>query len=677
MRWMRARLLSVVALLGLGVLGLGWRFWSLQVSQADWLRGLARDQYLKEIALEPMRGPIVDRHGAPLAVSVRTESVFVMPQELENPQAAGVALAKALGLDARVLARKLAGRRQFTWVKRRIPPAEAEAVRALGLTGVHFTHESRRYYPARELAASLVGFAGDGRGLEGLELMFDGQLRGSTVMAQGLRDARGNVLFAEAVGADEAGEGTRLVLTIDLAIQELVEAELERAVREAGAKDGTVVVLEPGSGQVLAMATWPGFNPNTYSEYPRARYRSRAITDCYEPGSTLKVFSMAVALQEGAVRPDETVDCNGGSLPLGRHTIRDSGGHRLRVVGLREVLVKSSNVGMARLGLKLGRERLWRGLDRFGFGRRSGVDLPGESACRLRKPRSWSEVGLANIAFGQGLSASPLQLTAALGAVANGGVWMRPLVVKEIRDARGRLLQAYEPDPAGRVLDARWAGLLTDMLVGVTEPGGTGTRAAVAGFRVAGKTGTAQKADPIAGGYSEDKRVASFLGFVPAEAPRLAILVLIDEPSTSPFGGVVAAPAFARIAEGALTYLGVFPAPGAEAVGALAPRGAATSVPGPSGSPPEVVTEGVEPLSGPPAGGGRMPDLRGLSARESLQRLSPRGLEVALHGSGRVVRQEPAPGAGFPAGGRVRLELERAGAAGAQDGRRAAQGGAR
>ncbi|HOX42611.1 MAG TPA: penicillin-binding protein [Myxococcota bacterium] len=662
MRWMRVRLLVVVGLLGLATAGLVWRFWTLQVSQADWLRGLAQDQYLKEITLEPMRGPILDRHGAPLAVSVMTESIFVMPQEVQDLPGTAAALAKTLGLDARALERKLAGRRQFTWVKRRIPAAEAEAVQALGLPGVHATAESRRYYPARELAASVVGFAGDGRGLEGLELLFDGQLRGSTVLAQGLRDARGNVLFAEAAGADTASEGTGLTLTLDLTLQELTEAELERAVRESEARAGSAVVLEPHSGEILALANWPGFNPNTFAKVPRERFRNRAVTDCFEPGSTLKVFSLAAAMQANALRLDETFDCQGGALTIGRHTIHDSGGHRLRVASVRDILVQSSNVGMARIGLRLGRERLWQGLDAFGFGRRTGVDLPGESGCRLRRPGSWSEVGLANISFGQGVSATPLQLAAALGAVANGGVWLRPLIVKEIRAPRGRLVQAFQPDPAGRVLEERWARALANMMVGVTEPGGTGTRAALAGFRVAGKTGTAQKPDAIAGGYS-DKRVASFMGFVPAEAPRVAILVLIDEPQTSPYGGVVAAPAFARIAEGALAYLGVFPAQAA----------VADARPALQASPrqdEEAVALDEEPVEAAPVGSaaGRMPDVRGLSARESLQRLSARGIEVALLGSGRVARQEPAPGTPLVAPARVRLLLERGADAGGEGG---------
>jgi len=652
MRWLRVRLVTVVALLGLGAAGLLWRFWTLQVSQADWLRGLAQDQYLKEIALEPMRGPILDRHGAPLAVSVMTESIFVMPQELQDPTRTAAELARALGLDARALTRKLTSRRTFTWVKRRIPTAEAEGVRALGLPGVHATRESRRYYPARELAASVVGFAGDGRGLEGLELLFDGQLRGSTVMAQGLRDARGNVLFAEAAGADQAGEGVGLVLTLDLAIQELVEAELERAVRDSGARAGSVVVLEPHTGELLALANWPGFNPNTFGKFARDRYRNRAVADCFEPGSTMKVFSLAAALELGGLRPDEAFDCQGGALTIGRHTIHDSGGQRLGLTSVRDILVRSSNVGMARIAMRLGREKLWQGLDRLGFGRRTGVDLPGETGCRLRRPGGWSEVGLANISFGQGVSATPLQLAAALGAVANGGVWLRPLVVKEIRGPRGRVVQAYPADPAGRVLEERWARALTEMMVGVTEPGGTGTRGALAGFRVAGKTGTAQKPDAIAGGYS-DKRLASFMGFVPAEAPRVAIVVLIDEPQSSPYGGVVAAPAFARIAEGTLAYLGVFPTQAP----AVALGVAAQPVPR-----EDTVALDEEPAASAALAGaqvGRMPDLRGLSARESLQRLAARGVEVALVGSGRVARQEPAPGAPLSAAGRVRLALER------------------
>lgn len=662
-RWMRIRLLAVVALLGLLSAVVLVRIWTLQISQADWLKGLAEDQYLKQITLEPMRGAIVDRNGAPLAASVMTDSVFVMPTELEDPKHTARQLASALGLSAAELAKTLQRRKHFTWVKRRIPPAEAERVRALELKGVHFRRESRRYYPARELASTLVGFAGDGRGLEGLELLFDGRLRGSTVLAQGLRDAHGNVLFSEGVGAAQTPDGTRLVLALDLTIQEIVEAELERVVEQTQARRALAVVMDPSTGEVLAMANAPSFNPNTYWDYPQARYRNRAVSDCFEPGSTMKVFSLASALDQKAVEPDETFDCGSGRLQVGPHTIHDHGKPHAGRVSLREVLVESKNTCTAMIGMRLGREALYAKLRDFGFGRPTGADLPGESRCVLRKPQRWYDVDLATISFGQGVSVNALQLTTALCAVANGGVWMRPLVIREIRSADDRAVQRFEPEPAGRVIEQRTAGLLRDMMIGVTEPGGTGTRAAIPGFDVAGKTGTAEKPDLIAGGYSKEKRVASFMGFVPARQPRIAALVVVDEPKTSPYGGVVAAPVFARIAEATLAYLGEFPdgnrpGRGGDAVAARAQAPVSEAV---EGSDIDVAITGSEEPGGP-SDATRLPDLRGRSARAALRTLSARGLEVVLVGTGRVTSQRPAAGVRVKAPARVTLILQDPGA---------------
>ncbi len=650
-RWMRVRLLAVAGLMLLCALGLLYRIWTLQVSQSGWLEGLAREQYLKEITLEPMRGAIVDRNGAPMAVSVMTDSIFAMPREMDDKRRTARQLANVLELDPNTLDEKFSSRKHFTWIKRRVPPREVERVRELSLPGVYFTRESRRYYPSRELAGSIVGFAGDGRGLEGIELMFDGRLRGSTVLAQGLRDAHGNLLFADGINPQDFSSGGKLVLTIDLTIQEIVETELDRAVRQSRARAGTAIVMEPFSGEILAMANVPLFNPNTFWRYARSqpqRFRNRAVTDCYEPGSTMKVFTMGTALQAGVVRPGELIDCGRGRLEVGDHIIHDSSQKKHDRLLLSEVLVHSSNVGIANVAGHLGKPGLWRGLRRFGFGHRTGVDLPGESRCVLRRPDDWSDVGLATISFGQGVSVTPLQLVAALGAVANGGVWMRPIVVKEIRGPQDELLQEFEAEPAGRVLDSRWAKVLTDMLVGVTQAGGTGARAAVSGFRVAGKTGTAQKVDPIAGGYSKDKRMASFMGFVPAERPRIVLLVVVDEPQTSPYGGVVAAPAFARMAAGILRYLGVFP------------RGEPMAVPvEESGAEEELVQLLPHPVAPPAPGPNPMPDLRGFSVREALRVLAERGVEVTVLGSGRVQRQDPPPGASVGRPAAVSLILEK------------------
>ena len=649
--WMRVRLVLIAALLFVGVAVIVVRMLTLQVAQSEWLDGLAREQYLREIALEPMRGPIVDRRGAPIAVSVMTDSIFAIPKEVANPLNTARTLTRLLGLAEKRLLQKLTSDRQFVWIKRRVMPAEAAGVRALQLKGVHFTQESRRFYPARELAGALVGFAGDGRGLDGLELLFDGRLRGATVLAHGLRDARGRLLYADAVSPQDAASGAGLALTIDLTIQEIVETELERAVQDAGAKAGTAIVMDPHSGEILAMASHPGFNPNTFSKAPPTNRRNRAVTDCFEPGSTLKVFAMAEALQTGVVKPSEQIDCQWGTMQIGGHTIHDSSGHQYGLLSPKGILVHSSNIGMAKVGLRLGRERLYQALHRAGFGRVTGAEVPGEARCQLAKPTDWSEIGLANIAFGQGVSVTSLQLVSAYAALANGGVWMKPLLIKEIRGLHDEVIQRFDPEPQGRVFDPTTVAQVTEMLTGVTETGGTGTLAAVPGFQVAGKTGTAQKHDPITGGYSRDKRIASFIGFVPAEQPRITVLVTVDEPTTSPYGGVVAAPAFARISAAALSYLGVFS------------NSAPTMAPVVAAVPEEAHEDEQEELSGanrsaeafgsgssPEASASLTPDVRGMSLREALRRLGGAGVVSSVQGSGRVRSQKPLPGASSTAG---------------------------
>ncbi len=654
-RWLRVRLFGVVGILSLALLAVLWRIANLQLVQVDWLQGLAREQYLKEISLEPMRGPILDRNGNPLALSIMTDSLFAVPREVVDAERTARELSKALGLPEAALKKKLSSQKHFVWIQRRLPPDEAERIRSLKLAGLHFTRESRRFYPARELGASVIGFAGDGRGLEGLELLFDGTLRGTQVMAQGLRDARQQMLLAEGLGARESSGGGTVVTTLDLTLQEIAERELARAVLESRAAGGSVVLMDPMTGEILALANQPGFNPNTFGKARPEQRRNRALVDCFEPGSTLKSIVVAEALQAGVVRPNESIDCRAGGLVVSGHVINDSHPQGAVPLSLREVLVRSSNVGMARIGLRLGRERLHDALLNWGFGQRSQTGFPGENACPLRPARSWPEVEVATASFGQGVSVTAVQLAAGYAALANGGVLMQPLLVKEIRGARDQVLQRFEPEPLGRVVSEKHAETLRGMLEGVVEPGGTGTAAAVPGFRVAGKTGTAQKADPLIGGYSKDKRIASFVGFVPSRRPRLVILVVVDEPATSPFGGVVAAPVFARIAEAALPYLGVFP----DSLVAGAPILETSRTPPARESLP-LLDDEPEPEPTLAQGTGLVvPDVQGLSLREALRRLGQRGLEAVAQGYGRVKRQAPGAGTSIQPLARVQLVLDR------------------
>lgn len=659
-RWMRIRLLSVAALLVVLAGVVLFRFWTLQVSQTDWLSELSQAQYLKKISLEPMRGAIVDRNQTPMAVSVMTESVFAMPSEIKDRQKTIRELARVLSIPKKKIEKKLQ-RRHFTWIKRRLPPEESSRLKGLKLPGVYTRKESRRYYPAKELAASLVGFAGDGRGLEGLELLFDGKLRGDTILARGLRDAKGNILFSDGIHIQDESDETKLVTTIDLTIQEIVDSELHRVVKETDARMAMAIVMDPNTGEVLAMSNVPSFNPNIYWKYSQARYRNRVVADCFEPGSTMKVFSLSTALDLGVTKPGEVYDCGSGVFRVGPHAIHDSGHHGHGPVTLRNVLVQSRNTCTAMIALDMGAKPLWQGLNSFGFGRKTGIELPGESRCRLRNPKRWYDVDLATIAFGQGVSVTALQLATALSAVANGGVWMKPQVVREIKGDGYSGMQHFAPQPEGRVISPDTARIMHDMMVGVTHKGGTGTRAAIDGFEVAGKTGTAQKPDPIAGGYSKDKRIGSFMGFLPAGKPRLAIVVVVDEPKSSPYGGVVAAPAFARIAEATLAYLGVYPNKQDMKKPELADSDTQIQ------TRPQDVVEGAilddtpntaQPSPSTKHGKGLMPDVRGRSAREAIEQLTPKGYEVVLDGTGRVKSQAPKAGTPMKPGAIVNLVLE-------------------
>jgi len=392
--------------------------------------------------------------------------------------------------------------------------------------------------------------------------------------------------------------------------------------------------VEPQSGRVLAMANYPSFNPNAYNRYSTPLLRNKTIVDSFEPGSTFKVFLVAAALEEKVVTPNDAFNCENGSYSIGGRTIHDT--HKYGRLTVADILKYSSNIGAAKIGGRLGQERLYSHLKDFGFGARSGIDLPGEAYGFLRNGSQWFGVDLATISFGQGVSATALQLVMAVSAVANGGMLMKPYVVEKISDENGVEMEQISPQVRRRVLSSETARVMARMMEGVATEGGTGMNAAVEGYRVAGKTGTAQKVDPVTRGYSVDKRTASFIGFIPADNPRLVILVVVDEPKTSPYGGVVAAPAFSAIAQQSLCYLKVTPDP------ALKTRHETIEVKSPA--PADVTTAAAEGTIDDGVEGTVMPDFRRMSMRQVLQTMGKRGLNVKLLGSGRATEQNPPPG---------------------------------
>ncbi|RMG18953.1 MAG: penicillin-binding protein 2, partial [Deltaproteobacteria bacterium] len=467
--WMRVRVAVVGGLLGAGLLVLLGRAVDLQVVQHDRLAQMARDQTLRKVEVQAPRARIEDRNGEALALSVDVDSVAVDPSRLKDRSATARALASILEVDARTLEARLARGRYFTWVRRRVSPAQAEAVRGLGLPGVFLVREARRFYPHRELAAQVLGFVGiDGNGLEGLELSLDSVLRGERTSALALRDAHGRRLLQDdPFGEPEVGPG-KVRLTLDRTIQWITERALLRAVRSSRARAGMAVVLEPTTGAVLALASVPTYNPNRPGDAERRARRNRPLTDVYEPGSTFKVFTLGAALEAGQVTPDTPIECEGGAWKVAGRVIHDSHPHtRLTVT---EVLTKSSNIGAAKIAAALGRDRLADTLEAAGFGHRTGLRLPGEQSGILHRRDRIGPVELATLAFGQGIAVTPIQLASAISAVANGGVRMKPYLVARIEHPDGSV-EVTRPRVAGRVFSARTAAMLTRMMETVTRPG--------------------------------------------------------------------------------------------------------------------------------------------------------------------------------------------------------------
>jgi cell division protein FtsI (penicillin-binding protein 3) len=557
-RWTRVRILACgvafAALFGAVVR----RAYQLQVGgESERLRAMAEEQYLREIELPPRRGRILDHNGAELASTADVDSIYCNPRRLGDPREAAQKLARVLGLDRKELAQKLGQRRFFAWVKRKVTPEEVEAVKALGLAGMGFAREPRRFYPNRMLAATVMGHSGaDGQGLDGVELALDKYLRGQTSSVQGVRDALGRELFIDGMGETSSGAGSDVILTIDRYLTFITERALADAQDRTHAKGVMAAVMDPRTGDLLAMASVPSYNPNDPSGAAERGARNRIITDAFEPGSTMKTFTIASALDAGAVRADDRFDCQMGKMMVGKYAVHDTHPHGPLTVA--EVFKFSSNIGATKIARRLGRERLAASLARFGFGHKTGIGLPGEQSGVVRPIEKWGDIGFANVSFGQGMTATPLQIVSGMAAIAAGGVYHPPRIVAQVVHSDGSF-EALPERPAIRVISEKAARAMTDIMVGVTEVGGTARAAAIEGYAVAGKTGTAQK---VSGGhYDASKWVSSFIGFAPADDPRIAIAVMVDEPQGAHLGGAVAAPIFREIAEQALRYLHVPPSP--------------------------------------------------------------------------------------------------------------------
>jgi cell division protein FtsI (penicillin-binding protein 3) len=643
---LRARVLIVAAALVVAFAGVTCRLAWLMVVKHGELAELAERQYSRTVILHAPRGPIVDRHGAPLATSTPAESLFAQPRVVGDPVRVAARLAPLLDMPAREVHAALTASRSFVWLKRKLPPATAEQVRALREPGLGFLDEPLRLYPNRELASQVLGFEGLDGGLEGIERAWNDTLAGTAGKAVVGRDALGREVVTQHVLTPPA-PGRGVMLTIDKTIQYLAERELDAAYRRTGAKGAMAVAMDPRTGDILAMAIRPTFNPNAFADVPsRDVWRNRAITDPFEPGSTFKVILAAAALEERVVRPDDMIYAENGKLTIARTVIHDW--KKFGWLSFTEVLQNSSNVGSMKVGLTLGRDRYYKYMTAFGFGQPTGVGLAGESRGLLRDPQRWSLLSLPTMSIGQEVSVTALQMVAAFGAIANGGVLMQPRLVKAEFDVDGRETRRFEPKAVRQVISAETATTLGRILTRVVDDG-TGHLAAIPGYDVGGKTGTAQKMDPATRRYSRAPGVLSFVGFVPVQAPRLVMLVLLDEPKTQRWGSEAAAPVFAAIAGPVLRYLDVAPrdtvpiqivtGAGAETPAAASPRAA------------PAVTPALA------AEAGMMPDLRGSTLRQALAALMPRGVRVEITGRGRVMQQVPAPGDALEADAVARLTL--------------------
>lgn len=652
----KRRIMVAAAVFTVWTIGIEARLVFLQVFSHQDLLSRAERQHLRTTALPAKRGEIVDRRGRMLAYSVDADTIYAVPYDVTDPQRTAAALCGALDdcapRERQVLAERLSGDRPFAYVRRRVTPLEARKVAALGLSGIGFMKESRRFYPNKELAAHLLGYVGlDNVGLGGLEATYDNVIRGKEGKLIAHTDARQQRFAGRLERAPTAGGS--LELTIDEQLQYITERELRIGVEDTGADGGTAVVMDPHTGEILALANWPTFNPNVFNASSDAARRNRAVQDTYEPGSTFKVVTVAAALEEKVMAPDQLIETSPGIIRFGRRVIDEYGGRNHGTLSLTDVIVRSSNVGAIKIGLQVGAERMGLYATRFGFGKPTSPDFPGETPGILWSPAKLNDSSLASMSMGYQVGVSALQMTAAMSAVANGGTWIEPRLVRAV--TRDGVRTVIEPKTKRRVISPATAAELVPILEAVVSASrGTGGRARLDGYTVAGKTGTADKL--VDGRYSQTAQNVSFLGFVPSRRPALTIIVMIDTPRIGTrAGGAAAAPVFNRIAGASLRYLGVTPDIDAPPPIVAARRAQPAVTPVSSAGPrPAIVTLA--------AGAGHesvVPDLRGMSVRDALRTLARFGLHARIEGSGVVVEQAPAAGTPLERGITCTLILHR------------------
>src|SRR5712671_4135028 len=548
----RLLIVACVALVCMGaVFG---RLGYLQLFRHSEFMARAQRQQQRVIEITPKRGAIYDRNMHPLAMSIPVDSAFAVPSEIADESLAARLLSGVLGVPQDVLETRMASSRSFVWISRKLPPEKVEAIEALNLKGIYFQDENQRFYPKRDLAAHVLGFVDpDEKGLAGIEHELDGQIRGKSEKIIVMADARQRWFDG---GEAQRERGASVVLTLDEKIQYIAERELAAAIAKTHAMAGTVMVMNPNTGEILALANWPKFNPNAANESPPEARMNRAVSALYEPGSTFKLITLAAAFDQGITRPEEVFDCENGAVYVAGHRIRD---HKpFGLLNVADILAKSSDVGAIKIALRLGAPKFYDYIRAFGFGQPTGVDMPGESKGILRRLDNWSAISIGSISMGQEVGVTPIQLISAVSAIANGGLLRKPRVVEELKRGDQRLPAEglLAPSEPRKVIRPETAATLRRLMEGVVL-NGTGKLAHLDGWTAAGKTGSAQKIDPATGRYSATQLIASFTGFAPINDPAVTILVSLDSPVGQHEGGQVAAPVFKRIAEQVLSYLNV------------------------------------------------------------------------------------------------------------------------
>jgi len=656
---LKRRVLVVAAFLAFWVAGIEARLVFLQVFDRADLAARAEQQTMLTREAPAMRGDIVDRHGRVLATSVDADTIYAVPPEIADPVKAARQLCDALGdcsdRDRDTLVERLGHNRKFEYVRRKVAPDQARRVQALNLDGVGFVTESRRFYPNKELASGLLGYVGvDNTGLAGLESAYDQQIRGRPGKVLVQIDAKRHA-FSRFERPPTTG--STVELTIDEYLQHVAERELHEGIVENRAAGGAAIIMNPHTGEILAMANEPTFNPNAYREYDESERRNRAVQDLYEPGSTFKIVTASAAIEERVFDVEQPIDVTGGQIHIGARVVHDT--HNYGVLSFTDVIVKSSNVGAIKIGFTLGTDRLSQYVARYGFGRQVSRDFPGESPGIVWNPAKWTDSALASVSMGYQVGVTPLQMIAAASAVANGGEYIEPRVVRAIDHDNRRYV--VQPTVARRAITRETAATLTTIMEGVVERG-TARAARMDRYAIAGKTGTAAKL--VNGHYSPTDYNASFVGFAPSRNPAVAIIVVTDSPhgSAGHTGGMVSAPVFKRITDATLRYLGVPPTIDPDDPVFVTRQADATTLVDAGDARQPIVSVIAASAAGDAAGGGQpaaVPDLRGLSAREAVRALVKIGLNARVSGDGFVVSQSPAAGSPLEQGTSCQLVLAR------------------